>query len=93
VPRLDGLNVVFGRVLEGLEVVGTVAAVPSFQPDIRSQQLNRFAAFLGDERADKVARRWERVPDGIGWLGGRVGWSMAGWVDRWEGAVHTHRKW
>lgn len=32
--------------------------VPSFQPDIRSQQLNRFAAFIGDERADNVRRQY-----------------------------------
>jgi hypothetical protein len=32
--------------------------VPSFQPDIRSQQLNRFAKFLGDDRADKVRRQY-----------------------------------
>jgi peptidyl-prolyl cis-trans isomerase B (cyclophilin B) len=57
VPRLNGLNVVFGKVLEGMGTVAAVAAVPSFQPDIRSQQLNRFAAFLGDERADSVRRR------------------------------------
>jgi hypothetical protein len=32
--------------------------VPSFQPDIRSQQLNRFAAFIGDDRADNVRRQY-----------------------------------
>jgi hypothetical protein len=32
--------------------------VPSFQPDIRSQQLNRFAKFLGDDRADNVRRQY-----------------------------------
>jgi hypothetical protein len=34
--------------------------VPSFQPDIRSQQLNRFAKFIGDDRADKVRRQYGR---------------------------------
>jgi hypothetical protein len=34
--------------------VAAVAAVPSFQPDPRSQQLNAFAKFIGDDRADKV---------------------------------------
>lgn len=34
--------------------------MPSFQPDIRSQQLNRFAAFIGDERADSVRRQYGR---------------------------------
>ncbi|KIY98053.1 hypothetical protein MNEG_9908 [Monoraphidium neglectum] len=54
VPRLDGLNLVFGRVTSGLTTVAAVAAVPSFQPDPRSQQLNAFAKFIGDDRADKV---------------------------------------
>ena len=59
-PRLDGLNLVFGRVLRGMDVVAAAARVPSFQPDARSRQLNRFAAFIGDDRADKVARRYGR---------------------------------
>jgi hypothetical protein len=37
-----------------------VLQVQSFQPDIRSQQLNRFAAFIGDERADNVRRQYGR---------------------------------
>jgi hypothetical protein len=40
-----------GSVVDALQV-------PSFQPDIRSQQLNRFAKFLGDERADNVRRQY-----------------------------------
>jgi len=38
--------------------MSTLQQVPSFQPDIRSQQLNRFAAFIGDERADNVRRQY-----------------------------------
>eukprot|EP00877_Chromochloris_zofingiensis_P002669 jgi/Chrzof1/12402/Cz06g33060.t1_CYP28 len=60
VPRLDGVNVVFGKVLEGIDTVRTVSTVPSFQPNARSRQLNRFAAFIGDERADNVARKYGR---------------------------------
>jgi hypothetical protein len=40
--------------------VAAVAAVPSFQPDARSQQLNTFAKWIGDDRADKVRRRYGR---------------------------------
>ncbi|KAI8475866.1 MAG: cyclophilin-like domain-containing protein [Monoraphidium minutum] len=60
VPRLDGINLVFGRVTSGISTVAAVAAVPSFQPDARSQQLNAFAKFIGDDRADKVRRRYGR---------------------------------
>ena len=60
VPRLDGLNLVFGRVTAGMTTLAAVAAVPSFQPDARSQQLNAFAKFIGDDRADKVRRRYGR---------------------------------
>eukprot|EP00775_Hariotina_reticulata_P012915 gene12915-13042_t len=58
VPRLDGINPVFGKVESGMDTVIQLAQVPSFQPDIRSQQLNRFAKFLGDERADNVRRQY-----------------------------------
>ncbi|WIA16894.1 hypothetical protein OEZ86_014082 [Tetradesmus obliquus] len=58
VPRLDGLNAVIGRVEEGMDTVRLLAQVPSFQPDIRSQQLNRFAAFIGDDRANNVRRQY-----------------------------------
>eukprot|EP00879_Flechtneria_rotunda_P020250 GHRR01021297.1.p1 GENE.GHRR01021297.1~~GHRR01021297.1.p1 ORF type:complete len:343 (+),score=85.95 GHRR01021297.1:223-1251(+) len=58
VPRLDGLNPVIGRVESGMDTVSRISRVPSFQPDIRSQQLNRFAKFLGDERADNVRRQY-----------------------------------
>ncbi|GBF91011.1 peptidyl-prolyl cis-trans isomerase, chloroplastic [Raphidocelis subcapitata] len=60
VPRLDGLNLVFGRVTSGMTTVAAVSKVPSFQPDARSQQLNAFAKFIGDDRADKVRRRYGR---------------------------------
>ncbi len=43
VPRLDGQNVVFGRVLDGINTVIDVTAVPTFRPDARSRQLNQFA--------------------------------------------------
>lgn len=58
VPRLDGLNPVIGRVESGMDAVIAAAAVPSFQPDARSQQLNRFAKMIGDERADNVRRQY-----------------------------------
>lgn len=46
--------------------------MPSFQPDIRSQQLNRFAKFLGDDRADKTRRQYGKPLKAIIILGSGV---------------------
>jgi len=59
-PRLNDANVAFGRVESGFDVLAAVVRTPTFEPDARQRQLNRFAAFVGDERADKVARRYGR---------------------------------
>ncbi|CAI6001783.1 unnamed protein product [Closterium sp. NIES-65] len=58
--QLDGDNIVFGTVLEGMEVVAAVAAVPTFQPSDRIRQFNDFAALLGDDRAAKGRGTWNR---------------------------------
>ncbi|CAI5473917.1 unnamed protein product [Closterium sp. Yama58-4] len=58
--QLDGDNIVFGTVLEGMEVVAAVAAVPTFQPSERIRQFNDFAALLGDDRAAKGRGTWNR---------------------------------
>ena len=54
VPALDGENIVFGHVLEGLGAVAQVAAMPTFQPNERVQALNQVASFIGDDRAAKA---------------------------------------
>jgi peptidyl-prolyl cis-trans isomerase B (cyclophilin B) len=59
-PRLNDANVAFGRVESGFDALAAIARVPTFEPDARQRQLNRFAAFIGDDRADKVARRYGR---------------------------------
>lgn len=71
VPRLDGLNLIFGRVTSGMTTVAAAAAVPSFQPDARSQQLNAFAKFIGDDRADKVRGGARALAAGMGAQGAR----------------------
>ncbi|GFR40128.1 hypothetical protein Agub_g684, partial [Astrephomene gubernaculifera] len=60
VPRLDGQNIVFGRVLEGMGVVGQVAQVPVFGPSPVGNSLafNSLAAAIGDERAATVRRKY-----------------------------------
>ncbi|GAB2300261.1 cytochrome P450 monooxygenase 28 [Dionaea muscipula] len=59
-PQLDGKNIVFGAVLEGLDVVTAIAAVPTFKPAERIRQLNDFAEFIGDERAQMGRTMWNR---------------------------------
>jgi peptidyl-prolyl cis-trans isomerase B (cyclophilin B) len=59
-PRLNDANVAFGRVESGYDVLAAIAKTKTFEPDARGRQLNRFAAFIGDDRADKVARRYGR---------------------------------
>ncbi|XP_027175100.1 peptidyl-prolyl cis-trans isomerase CYP28, chloroplastic [Coffea eugenioides] len=59
-PQLDYKNIVFGAVLEGLDVVTTISAIPTYKPAERIRQYNDLAQFLGDERA-KIARAiWNR---------------------------------
>ncbi|KAF8108635.1 hypothetical protein N665_0106s0035 [Sinapis alba] len=59
-PQLDGGNIVFGTVLEGLDVVTSIAAVPTFKPSEKIRQFNDFAEFLGDERAQNARSLWNR---------------------------------
>lgn len=59
VPRLDGLNVVVGKVLSGLGVISELTAnVPTFVADGRSRALNKLAQFIGDDRAEAVRRKY-----------------------------------
>lgn len=60
VPVLDGENVVFGRVLEGLDTIGAISTVPTFSPGAKARQMNAVASFLGDDRAAKARAKWGR---------------------------------
>ncbi|KAK3274203.1 hypothetical protein CYMTET_17603, partial [Cymbomonas tetramitiformis] len=57
---LDGENIVFGRVLEGLEVMDAVARVPTFMPPERVRIMNNLAGAVGDDRAAKARTAWSR---------------------------------
>ncbi|PSS21010.1 Peptidyl-prolyl cis-trans isomerase [Actinidia chinensis var. chinensis] len=59
-PQLDNNNIVFGMVLEGLDVVTTIASIPTYKPAERIRQYNDLAQFLGDERAKTARAIWNK---------------------------------
>lgn len=60
VPRLDGQNIVFGRVVEGLGAVSRITAVQTFRPSDGNGSMNAFAKLIGDDRAANVKRKYGR---------------------------------
>nr|XP_017239248.1 PREDICTED: peptidyl-prolyl cis-trans isomerase CYP28, chloroplastic-like [Daucus carota subsp. sativus] len=59
-PDLDGKNIVFGTVLEGLDVVTSIASIPTYKPGERIRQYNDLAEFFGDERAKTARAIWNK---------------------------------
>ncbi|XP_052198488.1 peptidyl-prolyl cis-trans isomerase CYP28, chloroplastic [Diospyros lotus] len=59
-PQLDSRNIVFGTVLEGMDVVTTIASIPTYKPGERIRQYNSLAQLLGDERAKTARAIWDR---------------------------------
>ncbi|KAK1437411.1 hypothetical protein QVD17_03202 [Tagetes erecta] len=59
-PDLDGNNIVFGCVLEGMDVVTNISSIPTYKPGERIRQYNDLAEFLGDERAKNARAIWDR---------------------------------
>ncbi|KAJ7295146.1 hypothetical protein O6H91_11G017300 [Diphasiastrum complanatum] len=60
VPQLDNGNIVFGTVLEGMDVVASLSALPTYKPSERVRQFNEIAELLGDDRAANARNVWDR---------------------------------
>ncbi|KAJ1267978.1 hypothetical protein BS78_07G100800 [Paspalum vaginatum] len=59
-PELDGQNIVFGTVLEGMDVIASIATIPTYKPAERIRFFNDFAQWIGDERAQTARTMWDR---------------------------------
>ena len=58
VPALDGTNIVFGRVEEGIQTVQEIAEVPRYDPAANIRGFNLLASALGDSRSKKAQSSW-----------------------------------
>ena len=58
VPGLDGKNIVFGRVVRGLDVVQRLSNEKTFQPSETARAYNALANLVGDSRASKAKSAW-----------------------------------
>ncbi|XP_057431886.1 peptidyl-prolyl cis-trans isomerase CYP28, chloroplastic [Lotus japonicus] len=59
-PDLDNKNIVFGTVLEGLDVITAIASIPTYKPSERIRQFNDLAEFFGDDRAQNARSIWNK---------------------------------
>lgn len=57
--QLDGQNLVFGRVLEGMPVIADIVNVPRNVPSESTRRFNALAGLLGDTRATGARNAWD----------------------------------
>ena len=60
VPALDGQNIVIGRVVSGMDVIASLARVPTYSPLPSARTWNDLAARLGDTRAATARGAWSK---------------------------------
>lgn len=56
--QLDGNNIAFGRVIEGMEILSRLNADPTSKPDKFTQTMNQLAEVAGDYRYKVVRQTW-----------------------------------
>ena len=64
-PSLDSENIVFGRVLAGMDVVAALARLPTYAPLPSARSWNALAAALGDDRAAKARGAWAKPRNAV----------------------------
>ena len=65
VPRLDGKDIVIGRVLSGLATVDAIRQVPTYAPTSTGRWYNQIARAIGDSRAATARGAWTRPRQAI----------------------------
>lgn len=58
VPRLDDENIVFGRVVEGIDVIGKISEVPTFKANKSLRVFSDLAQVIGDDRASSTRAKY-----------------------------------
>lgn len=71
-PALDEQNVVFGQVIEGMDVIGLVSTTPTIKPSSQLQAYNSLAQAFGDDRAERARRLWGKPLKAVVILGSGV---------------------
>eukprot|EP00892_Ulva_mutabilis_P012241 jgi/Ulvmu1/938/UM102_0021.1 len=62
---LDTSAIVFGQVIDGLDVLREVAGVPTIRANETLERYNAVAQFFGDDRAAKARSRWGKPLEAV----------------------------
>lgn len=62
---LDSAAIVFGQVIDGLDVLREVATVPTIRANETIERYNAVAQFFGDDRAAKARSRWGKPLEAV----------------------------